>query len=155
MKRAELLQKYPDSYMLERIAFSRAKYRCRQKDGHFYRYYGSKNIGIEFKTFDDFFAEIGPMPDYVERWQLDRIDNKKSYMKRNVRWATRRTNCNNKESNLFFYFLDKKIHLNDICSTLNLDTQRVASRIRRGWTVLQALTTPKILPTEPWKNIIK
>ena len=35
----------------------------------------------------DFYKEIGPMPDYTNKWSVDRIDNNRGYVEGNIRWC--------------------------------------------------------------------
>jgi len=51
------------------------------------KYYRKLGIKMEFKNFEEWFAELGPRPS--SELSVDRIDGLGNYAKGNVRWATR------------------------------------------------------------------
>lgn len=63
-------------------SYTRARRRCRQGKSHHPAY---ENVEFRFKTFDEFFDEIGPRP---ENHSVDRIDPLGHYERGNVRWAS-------------------------------------------------------------------
>jgi hypothetical protein len=74
--------------------YAGAKGRCQNPDNKAYHNYGGRGIEFRFKSFAEFFAELGykPSPELT----IDRIDNDGHYESGNVRWATRaqqRKNC--------------------------------------------------------------
>jgi len=67
------------------------KSRCYNKEAPSYHKYGA--IGIEVDStfvndFTAFIAEVGMMPDTVNRWTIDRINGSLGYLRGNIRWAT-------------------------------------------------------------------
>lgn len=75
-------------------AYQAAKRRCQNPNASDYAYYGGRGIEFHFASFQEFFAEVGPMPD--KRMTLDRKKNDKHYERGNVKWATRREQANNR-----------------------------------------------------------
>jgi hypothetical protein len=75
-------------------AYYSAKTRCKSKKYHAYKDYGGRGIEFKFKSFEEFYQELGPKPH--ETYQLDRIDNNGHYEKGNVRWVTPKQNSNNR-----------------------------------------------------------
>ena len=67
-------------------AYGTAKKRCTNPRNKQFKDYGGRGIKFLFKSFQEFFAELGrkPSPKYV----LDRRDNNGNYEAGNVRWAT-------------------------------------------------------------------
>jgi hypothetical protein len=75
--------------------------RCRNPRNKNFRNYGGHGIKVCFKSFEEFYTEVGPKPSPDH--SIDRFpDNNGHYEKGNIRWATwsqqnankrRRTHC--------------------------------------------------------------
>lgn len=74
-------------------SFQSAKSRCTRPNLANYSAYGGRGIEFRFKSFDEFYKELGPRP---EGLSLDRIDPNGHYEVGNVRWATDRQQAQNK-----------------------------------------------------------
>jgi hypothetical protein len=81
-------------YTPEYAIHQAAKDRCTRTKSKFYANYGGRGIRFMFKTFLEFWKELGPRP--TEQHTLDRINNDGNYEKGNVRWATRSTQIENR-----------------------------------------------------------
>lgn len=78
------------SHSKEYNSYTEAKQRCFNPEHSVFALYGGRGIVMcdEWKyDFSLFLSHIGPMPDYTQRWTLDRINNNKNYEPGNVRWA--------------------------------------------------------------------
>lgn len=73
------------SYSREYTSYWAAHTRCNNSNHHNYFNYGGRGIEFRFKSFEDFYKEIGDRP---ENTTLDRINNEGHYEIGNVRWAT-------------------------------------------------------------------
>jgi hypothetical protein len=73
----------------ERVAFYMAKRRCTNRSSPGWKYWGGRRVKFLFKSFEQFFAEVGKRPSRkhsLDRWP----DNDGHYEPGNVRWATRK-----------------------------------------------------------------
>lgn len=69
--------------------------RCNNPNHHAYQNYGGRGIKVSkrWNDFTVFVADVGPRPPGL--W-LDRINNDGNYTPRNIRWATPKTQMNNR-----------------------------------------------------------
>jgi hypothetical protein len=81
----------------EHIAWKNMLRRCysRHKGWH---NYGGRGIEVRFKSFQDFFADVGPRPS--PELSIDRINNDGHYEPGNLRWATRAEQMRNRRMGL-------------------------------------------------------
>lgn len=70
--------------------------RCNNPRTPDFKYYGGRGIKVckRWDSFTTFVADVGPHPG--DGWTLDRKDTNKDYEPGNVRWATRRTQSENR-----------------------------------------------------------
>ncbi len=117
------------------------KQRCYNPNNHNFKNYGERGIKVcqEWHTFEQFFADMGPMPDGLT---LDRIDNAGNYEPSNCRWATKqqqRQNQRNKNQNAgkthcrrghplsddnVYHFVSTKGYRCRMCRTCNLESSK-------------------------------
>ena len=117
------------------------KSRCRLKTNHAYARYGGRGIDVCDEWFDsylEFLRDMGPRPSL--KHSVDRIDNHKGYSKENCRWATRKEQGRNKCNNRILTHNGKTQPLSVWVEETGLTDGTIDSRIRRGWTVDEALT---------------
>lgn len=75
------------SHTPEHWIYCGAIQRCRDSNCKNYSNYGGRGIEFRFKSFAEFFSELGPRPS--SKHSLDRINNDGHYEPGNVRWATK------------------------------------------------------------------
>jgi hypothetical protein len=79
----------------EHTSFRSAKARCKDRKHRNWRYYGGCGIKFLFKSFEEFYAELGPKP--TPQHTVDRYPNNDGhYEKGNVRWATKAEQTHNR-----------------------------------------------------------
>lgn len=120
--------------------------RCHTVTHAYYRLYGSRGISVcaawreSFVQFEayvtqlDFFGEAGR--------SLDRIDNDGNYEPSNVRWATPAEQLRNTSANRLFSLDGKTLCLKDWANEVGISYQSICGRLRRGWSLRDALTIP-------------
>jgi hypothetical protein len=73
----------------ELAAYCGAIVRCTKPKALRWKHYGGRGIEFRFKSFAEFFAELGPKPEPKHLYSLDRFPNNDGhYEKGKVRWAT-------------------------------------------------------------------
>lgn len=72
--------------------------RCRLPTHQAWKNYGGRGITVsdDWLEFQKFWADMGPT--YKKGLTLDRVDNEKGYCKENCRWATSRTQAQNRRN---------------------------------------------------------
>lgn len=125
--------------------WTKMKIRCYNKDSKDYKHYGGRGITIcdEWLNWDNFknwALENG----YSDNLTIDRIDNNGNYEPNNCRWATYKTQANNKRNNKMLTYNNKTQTLAQWCEELNLDYHRTKARLNTcNMTVEQAFELPK------------
>lgn len=121
--------------------------RCNSPTNPGFHRYGGRGITVcsRWNSFKNFRADMGAKP--TPKHSLDRIDNDGPYSPENCRWATDTEQMNNRSNCLRFEFNGKIQTLSEWARELNRDYFAIRARIRLGWDIERALTTP----TQPYK----
>lgn len=116
--------------------------RCHNPKATSYANYGGRGVKVcpRWWQFEAFLADMGTKPSAAHT--LDRLDNAKGYEPRNVRWATLAEQGHNRRTNKYVEHAGIRASLAATIRRLGLPTFAVRNRIRRGWDVERALTTP-------------
>lgn len=118
------------------------KQRCLNPNHKAWKYYGARGITVceRWLDFKNFLEDMGERPDGLT---LERKDNSLGYNKDNCVWATRRTQSNNIRTNHFLEFEGKIQTVAQWSREYRLNNGVILSRIKIGWTVARAITTPQ------------
>jgi len=117
--------------------------RCNNPSHIGYERYGGRGIQVcdrWVKSFESFLADMGERPDGF--YSIDRIDNDKGYSPENCRWASRKEQSRNTSRNVNISFMGQTKCLTDWAIDFGISRYVLDQRIRSGWDIEQAFTTP-------------
>lgn len=119
------------------------KNRCLNEKDPEYHNYGGRGIKVcdRWMTVENFIADMGERPPGLE---IDRINNDGNYEPGNCRWANRSEQLNNTRRTHKLTYEGKTLSLTEWAKSLNMPFCRLQSRIKRGWPIERALTTPAL-----------
>ena len=126
----------------EHGAWCSMKERCLCETHPAYGNYGGRGIAIHEAWVTDFTAFLGhvgfrPSPDH----SLDRIDNERGYEPGNVRWATRKEQCNNRRVNRRLACNGEDLTLAEWSDKIGVNQSTISERLTAGWSLERTLTT--------------
>lgn len=115
--------------------------RCENPNHIYYRLYGGKNIKVcsRWKNFKNFYADMGAAPDELT---LERVNGSKGYSKANCKWATRKQQAINRSSTVFITFQNETYCVSDWARKIGIRQDTLRYRLKQGWSIEKALTTP-------------
>lgn len=124
----------------EYVLWVQIKQRTGNSNDRSFPSYGGRGIRMHppwAKSYEEFFAYIGRRPS--PRHSLDRKDNDGHYEPGNVRWATPVEQSRNKRNNNLLTAYGKTQTITEWASELGIYWGTIASRLKSGRTVEQAL----------------
>ncbi len=131
----------------EYTAWASMKGRCHNKnDTQFYNY-GGRGIGVCAawrKSFAQFLSDMGRKPSPGH--SLDRIDNSKDYSRDNCRWTTPHVQSRNRRRNKWVTVNGQSLIVKDWAKASGINKATIYARIRDGWPLALAVSTPRQLP---------
>ena len=124
--------------------WSRMKERCNSANCSTYKYYGGRGIKVCERWsgddgFENFYTDMGAIP---KGKSIDRINNNGDYSPENCRWATIVEQNNNRRYNRILEFRGESKTLAQWSGITGIKPSAIRERLRRGWSVEQALTVP-------------
>lgn len=118
--------------------------RCEKSDAPCYERYGGRGIIVceSWHNIKSFYEDMGERP---LNTSLDRIDNEKGYYKENCRWATSSEQANNTSRSRLISYGGQTKTIAEWSDIVGIKVDTLYGRIiTRGWTIEDALTTPKL-----------
>jgi len=122
--------------------------RCYDRRFSGYRKYGAKGIIVcdrWLHSFENFIADMGirpaPHPE-LGKYSIDRIDSKGNYTPDNCTWSHIFDQNNNRGNIVRLTFNGQTITLLEWEKQTGINGYNIAFRIKAGWSVERALTTP-------------
>lgn len=120
------------------------KTRCYNKNNRAYKWYGAKGIHMcdEWKNSYENFSQWAKENGYSPGLTIERIDNNCDYCPSNCIWIPLREQGINKSTTKYIEYKGIVKTISDWarCSGINPGTFR--DRLRRGWSIEEALNTP-------------
>lgn len=120
------------------------KKRCYNENNNSYCFYGAKGVVVcdewvhDFNAFRDWALSHG----YRDDLTIDRIDSNGNYSPDNCRWATPKEQAYNRSSNHVITYNGKTMTMTEWAESLGMNYRTLSKRIRDGWAIERALTTP-------------
>lgn len=115
--------------------------RCTNPSNPNYGHYGGRGIKVcvRWNDIHNFLVDMGhPEPGQ----SLGRIDNEGNYEPGNCRWETQEQQNENTRRNRFLTWDGRTQILKKWAEEYDLAPRRLSERLRRGWSLERALTTP-------------
>lgn len=115
--------------------------RCYNPKHPHYKWYGGRGIGINERWMNplNFIVDVGEKPPGLS---LDRIDNNGDYGPGNCRWATQEQQNDNTRRVKLVTYNGKTQSIKYWAKEYNINPARLSERLRRGWSMAKALSTP-------------
>jgi hypothetical protein len=116
------------------------KSRCYNDQDKKWDRYGGRGIKIQhdwIDSFEAFYRDMGPKP---RGMTIDRINTNGDYTKDNCRWATQKTQQNNRTNNKILVVNGEAMTMQLASEKYGISSDKVQQRLKRGWTEMQALS---------------
>lgn len=122
------------------------KQRCLNRNAKAFDYYGKKGITIcdEWLDFVKFY-EWSMSNGYKDDLTIDRIDVNGDYSPDNCRWVDMTTQLNNTSRNHFITKDGERKTVAQWAHSLDLSPQAIFSRLRRGWSEVDAISMGRMV----------
>ena len=117
--------------------------RCNNPKDKEYHNYGGRGISVceRWSKFENFIADMGDKPS--PHHSLDRYPDKNgNYEPSNCRWATMLEQGLNRRTNRNVTYMGKTQTVSQWSQELGINDTTIYQRIRYGWTMEEALSTP-------------
>lgn len=123
--------------------------RCENPECSAYPNYGGRGIKV-FDRWHDVAAFIADLPSgYRKGFEIDRKDNDGNYEPGNIRWATKKENCDNRRSGRKLTYNGKTQSLTKWEEELGFNYGILRQRIEEaGWSIDKAINTPTLTADE-------
>lgn len=123
-------------------AWQRIRQRCGNPKHHRFPHYGGRGISVceAWSDYDRFFADMGERPSPLH--SIERKDVNGNYEPDNCVWATDKEQRRNKRNTVWVEWEGVRMKFADLMDDLGLNPSLVAGRLRNGWDIERAVSTP-------------
>jgi hypothetical protein len=130
----------PDQVKFTMSSWAAMHERCRPESTS-RKHYFDRGICVcdQWQDFKTFLRDMGPRP---EDTSIDRINNDLGYFPKNCRWASRREQGRNTRASTFVEYEGELVNTTELAERFGLTGSTLSTRLRLGWPVRKALTTP-------------
>lgn len=118
------------------------KARCSQPNNRAFQNYGGRGILVCAQWMDFAAFEQDMATNYRPGLEIERIDNNGNYEPGNCRWATRKEQTLNTRRNHYINWQGTRLPLALWAERAGLSPNTLLYRLRRGWSIDRAMTTP-------------
>lgn len=117
--------------------------RCKNTNNTGFKNYGGRGIAVckRWEKFENFLADMGRRPS--KDHSIDRKDNNGNYEPGNCRWATMIEQARNRRDNHLLTYEGVTLTIKEWANRLNILDSVIHKRLKLGWSVEKAVTTPK------------
>ncbi len=125
-------------------AWSAMKARCSNPNDREFKNYGARGIAVceQWRTsFETFLADMGRRPG--PGFSIDRIDNNHGYEPGNCWWATTKQQARNYRRNHLLTWRSRTMTMVEWAEETGIPYSSLEGRLRLGWTIHRALSTPQ------------
>jgi len=116
--------------------------RCYNKNEKYYKNWGGRGIKVcdEWLDFVNFNEDMGDT--YQKGMALERLDNDEDYSPENCKWIPKEEQNLNKRNVKIYEYDGKKLNSSQWDRELGLQIGTVRARLKYGWSVEKAVSTP-------------
>lgn len=136
------------------VSWDAMRQRCLNPNHKSFEDYGGRGILVcerWLDSFENFLEDMGERP---QDTTLDRKDTNGNYEPGNCRWATSKTQSNNKRSSRYITFMGLTKTLKEWADAAGISNKTLAYRLANGWEMKEALVT-KTDPSNGWKRGVR
>lgn len=127
----------------EYTCWQEMRFRCHKHNHPAFANYGGRGITVcarWLESFTNFFDDMGAKP--TQEHSIGRIDNNGNYEPNNCRWETAEQQSNNKRTSRYLTHDGLTLTVANWARRLGIHRNLLFTRLRSGWSVEKALTTP-------------
>lgn len=124
--------------------WSGIKSRCYSTSDRNFKRYGARGITVCEEWREDFmsFRKWALSNGYGDNLSIDRIDNNGAYSPENCRWTDKKTQSNNRRTNVYISYRGEARTLAEWASITGIKEFTLASRKRNGWSDEECIEVP-------------
>jgi len=139
-KKGRFIESHGMCFTPEYVSWASMKKRCLNPDSTHGKYLGLLQYKPWIDSFESFYKDMGPKPS--PKHTIERIDNTKGYFPENCRWATKQEQARNTRQCHLLTFNGETRCLTDWAAHFSLSPNTLTGRLKKGWSIDKALTTP-------------